>query len=541
MPRIPRDRALARRNRRVGIVLLALVAGGGVGLLLGLAADQARRYLPRWLLPVLAVAVIAGLCLVYRGRWALAYAGALSDLGVGVWQPRWLVTGWVATGLCTAALLPVYRAVFRPPWEQGESPEAATPRSPRQIPDGTELGWDSEGHPSVLTDQEANTHALILGATGTGKTNVLLRITVSALRRGLPLIVIDGKGSAQVEARLKQAAGAVGRDLTIFRFNGPTHYNPLAHGGPSELRDKLIGVENWTEPHYRRAAERYLGMVLEVLATLGREPTVPEVADLLLPGHLETLGRHLTEEAAKRLYGYLDEMDHSSRSAVTGLANRLGVLVGSEAGAWLYPGEPALDLLAAVREGKAVLVRLDSLRMPGVSAQFGALLLQDLRAVAGELISAGTPEPLYLVIDEFNVLEGGQILALLNRGREAGFRCVLATQDLADIEAAGGRVLVDQVLANTNVKILLRQDVPSSAERLAGSIGKRPSLRPSYHVRDGIYTGEASLQPQEEMILPARVLQTLPPHRAVVVKKSPSLSVERVHLHPDQEAMPTKA
>ena len=51
-------------------------------------------------------------------------------------------------------------------------------------------------------------------------------------------------------------------------------WNPLASGGPSELKDKLIGLEQWTEPHYKRAAERYLQAVFRVLDANGTSATL---------------------------------------------------------------------------------------------------------------------------------------------------------------------------------------------------------------------------------------------------------------------------
>ena len=40
---------------------------------------------------------------------------------------------------------------------------------------------------------------------------------------------------------------------------------PLAHGNATELKDKLMSTERFTEPHYMRAAERYVQTVLQVL------------------------------------------------------------------------------------------------------------------------------------------------------------------------------------------------------------------------------------------------------------------------------------
>jgi len=33
------------------------------------------------------------------------------------------------------------------------------------------------------------------------------------------------------------------------------HYNPLRHSNYTELKDKLITITKWTEPHYKLVAE----------------------------------------------------------------------------------------------------------------------------------------------------------------------------------------------------------------------------------------------------------------------------------------------
>ncbi len=74
------------------------------------------------------------------------------------------------------------------------------------------------------------------------------------------------KGSPAFARVLAEAAAAAGRPIKVWTLDGGAHWNPLAHGNATELKDKLIGTERFTEPHYQRAAERYVQTVLQVLA-----------------------------------------------------------------------------------------------------------------------------------------------------------------------------------------------------------------------------------------------------------------------------------
>src|SRR5947208_2307544 len=88
---------------------------------------------------------------------------------------------------------------------------------------------------------------------------------------------------AAVLARpLAEAAAAAGRPFRVWSPDGPTHWNPLQYGNATELKDKLIATERFTEPHYQRAAERYVQSVLQVLehANPERSATLEEVVRL---------------------------------------------------------------------------------------------------------------------------------------------------------------------------------------------------------------------------------------------------------------------
>lgn len=88
-----------------------------------------------------------------------------------------------------------------------------------------------------------------------------------------------------------------------------------------------------------------------------------------------------------------------------------------------------------------------------------------------------------MLIDEFSALDGDQLLGLLARAREAGIGVLLSTQELADL-ARVAPTFAAQVIANTNVKLIHRQEVPDSAELLAGTIGTETEWEHTYAEHD---------------------------------------------------------
>jgi hypothetical protein len=345
------------------------------------------------------------------------------------------------------------------------------------LPEEIRLGTDSvNGRATGVYLDELQQHALLLGATGSGKTTTLLKITDGAAALGIPVVAIDLKGSPGFGDRLRQTASRHDRGFVHWSLSGTTHWNPLARGDASELKDKLVGMEAWSEPHYKRAAERYLQTVFTVLDALGETPSLRRVVELMDTRALNATLRDAPKDLADRVGAYLDQLAHSNdqRSAIAGLSTRLALLADSTAGDLLAsptdPDAKTIDIGDRIRAGNVCLFSLDSLRWPELAPQVAGLVIQDLKTVASEMLTNDDGHRALLAIDEFSALDGDQLLGMLARAREAGIGVLLSTQELADL-ARVAPTFAAQVIANTNVKLIHRQGVPDSAELLAGTIG----------------------------------------------------------------------
>jgi conjugal transfer pilus assembly protein TraD len=395
----------------------------------------------------------------------------------------------------------------------------------------------------ALTAEEVAHHVLLLGATGSGKTTSLLRIAEGAINRGLAFVMVDLKGSPEVPARLDSIAVAHGRRMSCWSFDGQYLWNPLARGDVSELKDKLVGMETWTEPHYKRAAERYVQTVFAVLAARGETASLGRVAQLMRPAALNAMLRSVPTALSDRVAGYLEDVEQSrdQRSAVHGLGTRLALLAESSAGQYLdgASGERSIDLPRCIERGDVLTFSLDSLRYGELAAQVGGLVIQDIKAVASELLRAGSPLRVVVGFDEISALDGDQLLGLLSRAREAGMAILLSTQELADL-ARVDPLFADQVLANTNVKIVHRQDVPESAERLSGVLGTYQDWEHTYVERDALLSLlTRSVSPVigtrrlvDKYVVHPNTFKGLLRGQAVVIRKHPRSCVDVVAVTP---------
>jgi conjugal transfer pilus assembly protein TraD len=432
------------------------------------------------------------------------------------------------------------------------------------------LGREPRGRPVSLADPELSAHGLILGASGAGKSTTLLRMLTEQIARGRPVVAIDMKGSPAFAAVLGEAAGAAGRPFAMWSIDGPAHWNPLRHGNATELKDKLMATERFTEPHYQRAAERYVQLVLQVLAAAhpGREPVLDEVVALMDPVRLPSMLRGVDNGLRDRIRDYLSGLTPDQLSAVRGLQTRLAVLTESHTAPYLAPaggggaevaggadgagGAPVaggaggtIDLREALRGPQVVLFSLNSARYGRLAAQLGTLVVQDLVSASGDRLSDARPgvpaAAATVAIDEFSALGADHVVALLARGRESGMSVLVATQELADLDRAA-HGLRDQVVGVTALKIIHRQEVPQSARTIALMIGTEHVWDTTHQTAGRLFggydTGRGTRREVERFIVHPNEIQSLATGEAIVISKLAEQRVQRVRVEPPRTVSP---
>jgi conjugal transfer pilus assembly protein TraD len=326
-------------------------------------------------------------------------------------------------------------------------------------------------------------------------------------------IVIDPKGDRAMRAAVLNAARRGGREFIEWTPAGPCAYNPFARGSDTEVADKVLAGERFTEPHYLRQAQRFLGHVVRCLRTRGIETSLRAIAEHLDPLALELLARGLPDQPASDTHAYLDSLTSRQLGDIAGVRDRLSILAESDVAPWLEPsrrGVRGFDLFEAVRSRAVVYFDLDADRRPLLTEMVGAAIVQDLQTTVASL--QGRPTPTVVVIDEFSSLAAERVVRLFGRARSAGLNLVLGTQELADLRLPGRAALLEQVLGNLTVLIAHRQVVPASAELVSGLAGTRGAWRTSR--QDGGRTNRTRIC---EPILAADEVMNLAPGCAAAI------------------------
>ncbi len=391
------------------------------------------------------------------------------------------------------------------------------------------VGYDAEMRTAEVPVQggAGGANTLVTGAAGSGKTVTLTWLVVRAIEAGMPAIVIDPKDDPDLAASVGAAARKAGKQLFEWSPDGPCAYNPYAAGSDGEVADKALAGEQFTEPHYLRQAQRFLGREVRVLRRAGIALSVQSLAEHLDPDRLELVLRGLPEAEVADDYAYLDSLTARQRSDLSGVRDRLAILAESDVGRWLDPSNQAarsFGLLEALQSGSVVLFRLRADSRPLMMQMLAGAIVLDLLTAASALQRA--PVPSIAVIDEFAALAAQNVGGLFGRARGAGMSLVLGTQEISDLQLRGRENLLRQVVGNLTSTISHRQVNPESAEWVSRLAGSRRSWSASI-----ASTGTRTYRPtQMPRVAPERVTSLAPGQAVVIVHDGPTRCVRVVRM-----------
>lgn len=155
------------------------------------------------------------------------------------------------------------------------------------------LGVDTHGRAVTIAlgGSDGGTHTLVVGATGSGKTVTQAWIAAQAIAHGMGAVIVDPKGDRALREVARRAAAAAGRRYVEWTPRGPAVYNPCARGSETEIADRVLAAERYSEPHYQRQAQRYLGHAVRVLQRAGLGVSLAALVRALDPAQLEVLAR----------------------------------------------------------------------------------------------------------------------------------------------------------------------------------------------------------------------------------------------------------
>lgn len=297
----------------------------------------------------------------------------------------------------------------------------------------TLLGTDMMTQRAIaLSVEERTRHVLILGKTGTGKSNLMLEMIRQDIEQGHGLCVIDPFGQL-TERVLTHIPPERERDVVLLDLSDtgyPFGINIFQPGTrPAEvtaLFQKVWG-NNWGT-----LIQKWLSAITYTFSDAG-EGTLADVPRLFgemayrqrLLGKLQNFQAKSDWQRAIRKDGSLSELETGST------ANRISLflyddvllnIVGQQ--------ETTVDFAELVKEGKIVLCKLAA-QTQETQGLIGTLLIQRLTKA---IIGTYRERHFFVYCDEFQRFATPDMIALITGGRQFHVGMTLATQSLSQIK-----------------------------------------------------------------------------------------------------------
>ncbi len=368
-----------------------------------------------------------------------------------------------------------------------------------------------------LTVEERARHMYAIGATGTGKSTMILSMASQDIKAGKGLAVIDPHGDL-AEALLNFVPDKRKGDLIYFNpddIKYPVGLNLLEMtpglDADDEIREKELITESiislfrkifsevWSAHAHR--LEYTLRNTIQTALTL-ENPTLFTVYELLTNTDFqEATTSNLKDENLRNFWTYEFNIagDYQKVKMIGPATSRIGRFLFSPSAKRILEQEKSTINFDKIMDGGKILICNLSKGKLGedTSEVLGIMILTkiQLAALKRARITQKNRKPFYVYVDEFQNFATPSFIQMLSEARKYGVNMILAEQSTSQQK---DRNLVNVVLANVGTTISFRSANPDDEKlmlpQFAPYIEKGEILNlPSYQ----FYAKIAALSPEE--------------------------------------------
>lgn len=399
------------------------------------------------------------------------------------------------------------------------------------------IGVDRHGSPAALTETEIGTHAIILGSTGSGKTETIKNVIGNLADLGWNIVLIDLKEDTK-EGGLRDFCSVYAREHALryqelaLSSPHPTYwFNPLYGMSYDEAINTLMSLQDFDDGYWQAVNKTMIGQLVTLFYDAHAvDPEKYPAPDMYTMGHLlrqpdlKAATKEMVAKVVSSIPGrstadfsaFVKPSDDERKSAA-GLGSRIINMFESEAGRrTLRPG-PGRETMDVTAKGVCY-IGLNTLGLSELARVVSTSALLRLSAYAGARTTGAAEidgSRTAVIIDEANWIDRRQVQNLLSRARSAGISVWLCTQGPQDWSDENGDDW-NKIVNNVNVGILMRQGSEEAAVMCADFVGKRKQTSLMSQIRDGELTESGSLREAYEHVVTPDQFRTLRIGEAVV-------------------------
>ena len=350
----------------------------------------------------------------------------------------------------------------------------------------------------LLSPERLCRHMLVTGATGSGKTETLLRLAWTIAKRSrAPVFYLDGKGDRQTAERFSGLMADAGRDCRVFpheSFDGWRGHPHEIHGRLMEIVDYASnGPASW----YRDIAKNVLRLVCE-------HPDGPPRSSTQVLQRIDLPVLQAAHEGSSAL-------DSLTKDQVRQVRLRYEAFFGQTRG--------MLDGSWAWEDPSAAYLLLDTLSLREEADGLARFLFEDF----AHYFTTRKPHQQFcvLIVDEFSALSSSSSMASrVEQARSFHTSLILAPQVVAGM---GDEEQAERILGSVETVVCHRVNTP---ERIAALAGTRQRPEYSMHYDQEGANGEGSVRVQHQFKVEPNTVRSLKPGEAYIISRGSAMRAQ---------------
>lgn len=319
----------------------------------------------------------------------------------------------------------------------------------RSQTDTQAIGWElseiggGHEHPFALSHDQRARHLYILGATGSGKTNLILQLLANDLAEGRSIAIVDLRGDLvdRLMSRLASSETAVPAErialLDLRDSEKIVGFNPLAGKGEPHSRAYFVldalrsHSESWGIQLEETLRNALIALAEAQLSLLELEPLLTSAEH-----RTAILGRSSDPSVGAFFERFSSLSPERQQTWVLPVLNKVTPLLGIPRLRLLFGCPKTIDFEETLnRPGSILMVSLAVDRFHSASRLIGSLVLGALEgAVMGRVdVPERARNPVNLYVDEFETMATEAFSSIVAEGRRFRLSLTLSHQNLSQI------------------------------------------------------------------------------------------------------------